>query len=142
MGLESCLWRDAHPGTTYVKEVCETAIGVSSTESLIATAHLVRPINRNDTGKEHIPNCETDLPPTERQHLRQKPPSARLSRKLMPDLFDKIGIGFGVPQKMSCGWTQNSGVRDRIGKMPKFVLDSRRLKEQWLYREILIGFSW
>ena len=62
----------------------------SGAQGLIAAAHLVRPIDRDDPGKEHVPNCETDLPPTERQELGQNPPPTRLSRKLVPDLFDKV----------------------------------------------------
>ena len=117
-------------------------VGFSGPEGLIAASHLVRPVNRNDTGKEHVPNCEADLSPTERQHLGQKTPPARLSRKLVPNLFDKVGIRFGVPYQMSGRWAKVGGFRNRIGKVGKLVLDSCRLEEQGLYWEILIGFTW
>lgn len=79
LNLGSCIWREWRSGTGQIGRVCETAVGASSAEGLIATADLVRPIDRNDTGKEHVPNREADLPSTERQQLGQKPPPARLS---------------------------------------------------------------
>ncbi len=64
--LASWIWRQWRSGTGQTSRVCETAVETSSAKGLIAASHFVRPVNRNNTGKEHVPNCEANLSSTER----------------------------------------------------------------------------
>ncbi len=98
----------------------------------------VRPTNRDDTGYQHIARGQADLAPTVRQQLCQQTPPTGLGRELVPDLLDEIDVGLAGPRQSASCRVEKSIVRHRAREVLDLILDSGRLDQQRLNREILI----